>query len=210
MTSTPKKDKVDLDALMTTAVEAWDSAAGSATVAQVQALRPLVAAAPNAKTRSTFAGAVKNGKSSVGRVWQTVELVIKHDMSDEQIVAGAVDMVAAHKVKGGPAAMAKNKTADTVLKTAKRLADKDRAAKRGSRKSSPRKREDVATTETIAVQAQRLTDRLKAISTAKDGDKVEAISAKDLEALSALAVMIGGVTAIPSRVANTSRGRRAA
>jgi hypothetical protein len=194
--------KVDLDSLLSTAVEAWDTAQGSATVAKVQALRPLYKAAPNTKTRQAFAAKVKSDKSSVSRYWQAVELVNKHDMSDAQVAEVALDLVQAIKdTKGAFAALSKNKTADTMTKTAKRLADAGRAAKRGKgRASTPRKGSKVAEVETIGKQAQRLTDRLKAISTAKDGDKVEAMTGADIEALSALAVVIGGVMAVPSRV----------
>jgi hypothetical protein len=188
--------KVDLDSLLSTAVEAWDTAQGSATVAKVQALRPLYKAAPNTKTRQAFAAKVKSDKSSVSRYWQAVELVNKHDMSDAQVAEVALDLVQAIKdTKGAFAALSKNKTADTMTKTAKRLADAGRAAKRGKGRASK-----VAEVETIGKQAQRLTDRLKAISTAKDGDKVEAMTGADIEALSALAVVIGGVMAVPSRV----------
>lgn len=204
----------DVTKVMEQAVASWDASTGTATVAKVLALRPLVKVAPNTATRRAFAAAVAGDKSSVGRFWQAAELTLKHDMSDEDVAPIALDLVAALKEKGASEALGKSRTAETMGKTAKRLADKGRAAKRSSRQSSPRKRDNVAERETIAAQASRLTDRLMAISKASPEDGTpESITAKDLEALTALAVVIGWVTAIPSQVAvverRQSRQRRA-
>lgn len=204
------QSKIDVDKVIADAVTSWDASTGTATVAKVLALRPLVKVAPNAQTRRKFASMVAGDKSSVGRFWQAAELTLKHDMSDDEVAPVALDLVAALKEKGASEALSKSRTAETMSKTAKRIADKGRAAKRGSRASSPRKSDKVAERETIAQQSLRLTERLMAISKAKDGDKVEAISAKDLESLSQLAQVIAAVSVIPARVPNTSRRAKVA
>lgn len=212
---TKKVDTPTIDKALSTAREAWNGVESSSTAAKVSALRPLVKVAPNAATRRKFTESLPKGdgnsSSVVGRYWQTAILANKHDMSDEQVAQGAVDMVAAMKVKGGPEALDKNRTAGTVLSTAARLAKKEREAKRASRKSSPRKRQQVAESETIAKAAGRLTARLVAISKGEEGSaKVESITGADMEALSALAVVIGQLAAVQSVVPVVRRPRRSA
>lgn len=194
--------KTNIDALVATAAEAWSKTDTGAETGRVLAVLPLVR---HKVPQATFTKGAGLSSSTVSRYYRAAGYALKHGATMPEIREHAADLVRAQKPKGGPEALDKSEDKSTLFATAARLAVQNKVdANKGKAKRAPRSSKSER--QSIAAEATALRQRIEATA----GDKAsEALTNRDMEALSALVAVIAGIESVQSAVRKPRQSRAA-